>query len=87
MINKDGGGGTIFGFYGGGTIFGFYGGDTAVMRGDIELMGGPPSPPTRENPASMIQCNVHYFAVTALERGLELCYVMLCYVRVCWFRK
>ena len=25
-------------------------GDTAVMRGDIELMGGPPSPPTRENP-------------------------------------
>ena len=26
------------------------GGDTAVMRGDIELMGGPPSPPTRENP-------------------------------------
>ena len=39
MINKDGG-----------TIFGFYGGDTAVMRGDTELMGGPPSPPTRENP-------------------------------------
>ena len=37
MINKDGGGG---------TIFGFYGGDTAVMRGDIELMGGtPPAPP------------------------------------------
>ena len=34
----------------GGTIFRFYGGDTAVMRGDIELMGGPPSPPTRENP-------------------------------------
>ena len=32
---------------GGGTSFGFYGGDTAVMRGDIELMGGPP---TRENP-------------------------------------
>ena len=30
---------------GGGTIFGFYGGDTAVTRGDIELMGGPPSPP------------------------------------------
>ena len=22
------------------------------MRGDIELMGGPPSPPTRENPAT-----------------------------------
>ena len=38
MINKDGGG----------TIFGFYGGDTAVMRGDVELMGDPPSPPTRE---------------------------------------
>ena len=31
---------------GGTTIFGFYGGDTAVMRGDIELMGGiPQSPP------------------------------------------
>ena len=26
------------------------GGDTAVMRGDIELMGVPSSPPTRENP-------------------------------------
>ena len=39
MINKDGGG----------TIFGFYGGDTAVMRGDIELMGGSPqSPPLRK---------------------------------------
>ena len=37
MINKDGG-----------TIFLFYEGDTAVMRGDIELMGGLP---TRENPA------------------------------------
>ena len=40
MINKDGG-----------TIFRFYGGDiaimweTAIMRGDIELKGGPPSPP------------------------------------------
>ena len=34
----------------GGTIFGFYGEDTAVMRGDIELMGPPvpPPPPTRE---------------------------------------
>ena len=27
------------------------GGDTAVMRGDTELMGVPPVPPTRENPA------------------------------------
>ena len=34
MINKDGG-----------TIFGFYGEDTAVTRGDIELMGVPPVPP------------------------------------------
>ena len=41
MINKDGGT----------TIFGLYGGNRAVMRGDIELMGGSPqSPPTRENP-------------------------------------
>ena len=41
MINKDGGGE---------TILRFYGGDTAVMRGDIKLMGDPPVPPTRENP-------------------------------------
>ena len=34
--------------WGGGAIFRFYRGDTAVMRGDIELMGGPP---TWENPA------------------------------------
>ena len=28
-------------------------GDTAVMRGDIELMAGPPSPPpTKENPGN-----------------------------------
>ena len=41
MINKDRGGGD----------FKILWGDTAVMRGDIELMGGSPSPPTRENPA------------------------------------
>ena len=35
MINKDGGGGQFFNFMG----------DTAVMRGDIELMGDPPVPP------------------------------------------
>ena len=36
---------------GGGDNFKILWGDTAVMRGDIELMGGPPSPPpTRENP-------------------------------------
>ena len=40
----------------GGTIFGFYGGDTAVMRGDIELMGGSPQSPTRENPATGGDC-------------------------------
>ena len=34
------------------------GGGTAVMRGDIELMGGPPSPPTRENPDILI-CTRH----------------------------
>ena len=38
----------------GGTIFRFYGGDTAVMRGDIELMGDPPVPPTRENPGQIL---------------------------------
>ena len=44
MINKDGGGR---------QFFNFMGGDTAVMRGNIELMGGippVPPPPTRENP-------------------------------------
>ena len=34
----------------GGDNFWILWGDTAVMRGDIELMGDPPSPPTRENP-------------------------------------
>ena len=35
---------------GGGQFLDFMG-DTAVMRGDIELMGVPPSPPPiRENP-------------------------------------
>ena len=49
MINKD---------PRGGTTFGFYGGDTAYMRGDIELMGGSPSPPTRENPAHILHGHV-----------------------------
>ena len=35
MINKDGGG----------QFLDFMGGDTAVMRGDIELMGGSPQSP------------------------------------------
>ena len=36
---------------GGGGNFSILWGDTAVMRGDIELMGVPPVPPaTRENP-------------------------------------
>ena len=38
---------------GGGGEFWDFMGDTAVMRGDIELMGVPPSPPTRENPERM----------------------------------
>ena len=46
MINKDGG-----------TIFRFCEGDTAVMRGDIELMRRVPPvpPPTRENPETYKQ--------------------------------
>ena len=36
--------------WGGGQFFDFMGGDTAVMRGDIELM-----PPTRENPGVLIR--------------------------------
>ena len=42
MINKDGGG-KILRFYGGNN-FKILWGDTAVMRGDIELMGDPPVP-------------------------------------------
>ena len=34
---------------GGGTIFRFYG-DTQLLRGGHRTHGGPPSPPTRENP-------------------------------------
>ena len=41
---------------GGGDNFWILWGDTAVMRGNIELMGGPPSPPTRENPATGGDC-------------------------------
>ena len=48
MIHKEGGRGTIFGFYGGDTAV--MRGGTAVMRGDIELMGGPPSPPHQGKP-------------------------------------
>ena len=40
MINKDGGGGTIFRFYGG----------TQLLLGGHRAHGGPPSPPTMENP-------------------------------------
>ena len=45
MIDKDGGG----------KFLDFMGGNIAVMRGDVELMGGGslpvPPPPTTENPA------------------------------------
>ena len=35
------------------------GGDTAVMRGDIELMGGPPSPPPLEKTLrSVVMINI-----------------------------
>ena len=35
----------------GGQLSDFIGGDTILMRGDIRLIGGSPSPPlTRENP-------------------------------------
>ena len=56
----------------GGTIFGFYGGDTAVMRGDIELMGGPPSPPspppTRENPDVGLATSLDLGTITEMKR-------------------
>ena len=52
MINKDGGG----------TIFQFYGGDTAVMRGDIELMGGilPVPPLLGERLKANLLCVLHH---------------------------
>ena len=52
MINKDGGG----------QFFDFMGG-TAVMRGDIELMGGPP---TRET-LPMEYVSIHQKAVCILN--------------------
>ena len=39
-----------------GTIFGFYGGGHSCYEGGIELMGGPPVPPTGENPATGGDC-------------------------------
>ena len=50
MIDKDGG-----------TIFGFYGGGTGVMRGDIELMGGPPVPPLGKTLKSLIHSKLVKF--------------------------
>ena len=41
MINKDGGGGQFFDFMGGGHSW---------YEGGLRTHGGPPSPPTRENP-------------------------------------
>ena len=41
MIKKDGGGDNFWILWGGHSCY----------EGDIELMGGPASPPTRENPA------------------------------------
>ena len=46
MINKDGGGGQFLDFMGGHSCY----------EGGIELMGGPPSPPTGENPATGGDC-------------------------------
>ena len=65
---------------GGGTIFGFYEGDTAVMKGDIELMGSPPVPSTRENPGLIFGCtllngqtsNSNHFIVVKTPAWLSL---------------
>ena len=57
MINKDGGGG---------QFFDFIRGDTAVMRRDIELMGGGPSPPTRENPEILTTFNWRFTGLFVL---------------------
>ena len=56
MIDKDGGG----------TIFQFYRGNTAVMRGDIELMGDPP---TGENPDVInLPCTfIHYLELANFQ--------------------
>ena len=52
---------------GGGQFLDFMGVDTAVMTGDIELMGGSPSPPppTRENPD--IRCHDSFFYKSAYK--------------------
>ena len=50
MINKDGGGGQFLDFMG----------DHSCYEGDIELMGVPLFPPTRENPVKSSQKkNIH----------------------------
>ena len=46
MINKDGGRGQFLDFMGGHSCY----------EGGIGLMGGPPSPPTGENPATGGDC-------------------------------
>ena len=46
--------------WGGGGEFLHFMGDTAVMRGDIELMGVPQSPLTRENTGGMRETHTIY---------------------------
>ena len=51
----------------GGDNFSILWEDTAVMRGDIELMGeGPSSPPTRENPDTYPLISSHFLLLGVL---------------------
>ena len=50
MINKDGGGGQFLDFVGRHSCY----------EGDIELIGGSPSHPTRENPATHLFERIWY---------------------------
>ena len=49
----------------GGTIFLFYGGDTAVTKGDIELMGSSSFPPLGKTLGSHVNIE---FAASAREK-------------------
>ena len=56
---------------GGGQFLDFMGGHSCY-EGDIELMGGPPSPPTRENPGGELHKNVSQILTTVDFSSAEI---------------
>ena len=60
MIDKDGGGGQFLDFMGGHSCY----------KGGHRAHGGPPSPPTRENPACTVCLRVLMICLTGTEDSL-----------------